>query len=250
MILTVQGIQFQFPGRFVLEDVGFAVEKGEFLAVLGTNGTGKTTLLKCINRILKPAAGTVLVGEDSVSTLSRNALARKIGYVEQQRTGSRATVFNAVLLGRKPYIEWDVTQKDMQIASQALETLGLSEYALRYLDELSGGELQKVVIARALAQEPELLLMDEPTSSLDLKNQLEVLRLIRQITRERGIAAVVAMHDLNLALRFADRFILLKDRHIFSAGGHEIMTSENIEAVYAVPVAMSSHNGHRFVIPL
>jgi iron complex transport system ATP-binding protein len=250
MILTVQGIQFQFPARSVLEDVSFTVEKGEFLAVLGTNGTGKTTLLKCINRILKPAAGTVLVGEDSVSTLSRNGLARKIGYVEQQRTGSRATVFNAVLLGRKPYIEWDITQKDMQIASQALETLGLSEYALRFLDELSGGELQKVVIARALAQEPELLLMDEPTSSLDLRNQLEVLRLIRQITRERGIAAVVAMHDLNLALRFADRFILLKDKHIFSAGGHEIMTAENIEAVYAVPVTMSSHNGHRFVIPL
>lgn len=250
MILSVQGIQFQYPGRSVLQNISFEVKKGEFLAVLGTNGTGKTTLLKCINRILKPAAGTVLVGSDSVASLSRNALARKIGYVEQQRAGSRATVFNTVLLGRKPYIEWDVTQKDMQVASQALETLGLSEYALRYLDELSGGELQKVVIARALAQEPELLLMDEPTSSLDLKNQLEVLRLIRQITRERGIAAVVAMHDLNLALRFADRFILLKDKQIFSAGGHEVMTPENIEAVYAVPVVMSSHNGYRFVIPI
>ena len=175
MILTVQGIQFTYPGRSVLESISFSVERGEFLAVLGTNGTGKTTLLKCINRILKPAAGTVLVGKDSVSTLSRNALSKKVGYVEQQRTGSRATVFNAVLLGRKPYIEWDITQKDMEIASQALETLGLSEYALRFLDELSGGELQKVIIARALAQEPELLLMDEPTSSLDLKNQLEVL---------------------------------------------------------------------------
>jgi iron complex transport system ATP-binding protein len=160
------------------------------------------------------------------------------------------TVFNSVLLGRKPYIQWDITQRDMAIAAQALATLGLSDYALRFLDELSGGELQKVVIARALAQEPEVLLMDEPTSSLDLKNQLEVLKLIRQITRERGIAAVVALHDLNLALRFADRFVLLKEKRIFAAGGAEVMTPETIEAVYAVPVAMTSHNGNRFVIPL
>jgi iron complex transport system ATP-binding protein len=249
MILTVQGIRFHYPGRPVLDKVSFAVEKGQVLAILGTNGAGKTTLLKCINRILMPSAGTVLIENQPISALSRNALAQKIGYVEQQRNGSRATVFNAVLLGRKPYIRWDITQNDMAIAAQALETLGLSDFALRYLDELSGGELQKVVIARALAQEPEILLMDEPTNSLDLRNQLEVLNLIRQISRERGIAAVVAMHDLNLALRFADRFILLKDKTIYAAGGSEVMTPENIEAVYAVPVTIAVHNGSRVVIP-
>jgi iron complex transport system ATP-binding protein len=250
MILTVQGVAFHYPNHSVLEDVSFSVGKGELVAVLGTNGTGKTTLLKCMNRILTPAVGAVHIGGESISALSRNLLAQKIGYVEQQRSGSRMTVFNSVLLGRKPYIQWDITQRDMAIAAQALATLGLSDYALRFLDELSGGELQKVVIARALAQEPEVLLMDEPTSSLDLKNQLEVLKLIRQITRERGIAAVVALHDLNLALRFADRFVLLKEKRIFAAGGAEVMTPETIEAVYAVPVAMTSHNGNRFVIPL
>jgi len=249
MILTVQGIRFDYPGRPVLEEASFAVEKGEVLAILGTNGTGKTTLLKCLNRILTPAAGTVLIKDEPISVFSRNALAQKMGYVEQQRNGSRATVFNTVLLGRKPYIRWDIAQNDMAIAAQALETLGLEAYALRYLDELSGGELQKVVIARALAQEPEILLMDEPTNSLDLRNQLEVLNLIRQISRERGIAAVVAMHDLNLALRFADRFILLKDKTIYAAGGSEVMTPENIEAVYAVPVTIAVHNGSRVVIP-
>ncbi len=250
MILEVQGITFHYPSHPVLDYVSFTVGKGELLAVLGTNGTGKTTLLKCMNRILKPTTGAVLIGGEAISALSRNALAQKIGYVEQQRSGSRATVFNAVLLGRKPYIRWDITQNDMAIAAQALDTLGLSDFALRFLDELSGGELQKVVIARALAQEPEVLLMDEPTSNLDLKNQLEVLKLIRQITRERGIAAVAAIHDLNLALRFADRFVLLKEKRIFAAGGAEVMTPENIEAVYAVPVAITSHNGNRVVIPL
>lgn len=250
MILSVQGIRFHYPGRPVLEEATFAVDKGEVLAILGTNGAGKTTLLKCINRILRPSAGTVLIEDQPISALSRNALAQKIGYVEQQRNGSRATVFNTVLLGRKPYIRWDITQNDMTIAAQALETLGLEAYALRHLDELSGGELQKVVIARALAQEPEILLMDEPTSSLDLRNQIEVVNLIRQISRERGIAAVVAMHDLNLALRFADRFILLKDKTIYAAGGSEVMTPENIEAVYSVPVMIATHNGSRVVIPL
>jgi iron complex transport system ATP-binding protein len=250
MILNVQDLQFSFPGRPVLEQIRFAVEQGQVLAILGTNGTGKTTLLKCLNRILTPAAGTVLIEDQPISDLSRNALAQKIGYVEQQRNGSRATVFNAVLLGRKPYIRWDISQHDMEVASQALETLGMGDYALRYLDELSGGELQKVIIARALAQEPEILLMDEPTSSLDLKNQLEVLNLIRQISRARGIAVVVAMHDLNLALRFADRFILLKDKTIYAAGGPEVITPENIESVYAVPVTIAAYNGSRVVIPL
>lgn len=250
MILNVQGIRFHYPGRPVLDEASFSVAPGEVLAILGTNGTGKTTLLKCLNRILTPAAGAVWIKEQPIATLSRNALAQKMGYVEQQRHGSRATVFNTVLLGRKPYIRWDITQNDMAIAAHALETLGLADFASRYLDELSGGELQKVVIARALAQEPEILLMDEPTSSLDLKNQLEVLTLIRQISRERGIASVVAMHDLNLALRFADRFMLLKDKTIYAAGGVEVMTPETIEAVYAVPVTIAAHNGSRVVIPL
>ncbi|MBN1437914.1 MAG: ABC transporter ATP-binding protein [Anaerolineales bacterium] len=250
MILTVQGIRFAYPSRPVLDDATFTAKKGELVAVLGTNGTGKTTLLKCINRILKPSAGAVFVGGESAAALGRNALAQRIGYVEQQRSASRATVFNAVLLGRKPYIRWDITHHDTAVAEKALETLGMSGYALRFLDELSGGELQKVIIARALAQEPEVLLMDEPTSSLDLRNQLEVLRLIREITRNRGLAAVMAMHDLNLALRFADQFLFLKDRKIFAAGGPEVVTPQTVEAVYSVPVTIASHDGRRVIIPL
>jgi iron complex transport system ATP-binding protein len=250
MILSVQNLQFHYPHHPVLKNASFTLEKGELLAILGANGTGKTTLLKCLNRVLKPQAGSVLLDDEPVASLSRNALAQRMGYVEQQRSGSRATVFNAVLLGRKPYIQWDVTPTDLQIAAQALETLGMGDYALRFLDELSGGELQKVVIARALAQQPEVLLMDEPTSSLDLKNQLEVLRLIRAITRERGIAAIVTIHDLNLALRFADRFLLLQDGVVFAAGGAEVMTPENIQTVYGVPVTLARHNGCQVVIPL
>ncbi len=250
MMLDVKELKFHYPGHPVLDSASLEVNKGEILAILGTNGTGKTTLLKSINQLLKPQGGSVLLDGEPVSALNRTVLAQRMAYVEQERSGTRTTVFSAVLLGRKPYIQWDISQQDMDITARAIETLGLSEYSLRFLDELSGGELQKVMIARALAQQPEVLLMDEPTSSLDLKNQLDVLTLIHRITRERGIAAVVAIHDLNLALRFADRFILLKDREVFAAGGIEVITPANIEAVYAVPVTLAKHNGYQVVIPL
>ena len=250
MILTVNDVTFTYPNNPVLQEVNFTLERGQLLAVMGTNGSGKSTLLKCINRILKPQTGIVKIDSDPISSLSRNEVAQRIGYVEQQRSGSRMTVFNAVLLGRKPYVQWDISQEDMAIAARAIEVLGLSDLSLRYLDELSGGELQKVIIARALTQEPEIFLMDEPTSSLDMKNQLEVLVLIHQITHKQGIAAVVAIHDLNLALHFADKFILLKDKKIFAAGGAEILTPENIESVYSVPVEIASHKGKHVVIPM
>lgn len=250
MIVSVNNITFSYPGHKVLDNVGFTAEKGELVAILGPNGTGKTTLLKCINRILKPASGTVFIGKIDSRTLTGRELARKIGYVEQQRVGSRCTVFNAVLLGRKPHIRWDVSSRDLEIVSRALEALNIAPFAMRYLDELSGGELQKVIIARALAQEPAVLLMDEPTNHLDLKNQLEVLKTIRDITHEKEICSIVTVHDLNLALRYGDRFILMKDKKIYAAGGPEILTPENIENVYSVTVDLINYNGRHIVVPV
>jgi len=250
MTLIVQGLYFKYGKRPVLEDISFQAHKGEILAILGKNGTGKTTLLKCINRILTPYKGDVFVDGRSISQLSRTDLARNIGYIEQKHTATHTTVFDSVLLGRKPYVLWDITAKDMQIASQALEMLGLGAYAMRFTDELSGGELQKVAVARALAQEPGVLLMDEPTSNLDLKNQLEVLKTIRNIARQKQIAVAVVMHDLNMALRYADRFVLLKDRRLFQCGKIDDLTSESIEAVYSVPVELVSCQSQRVVVPL
>lgn len=250
MILSVENVSFTYPGRPVLTDATFNVGRGEFIALLGTNGAGKTTLLKCLNRILKPQSGAVCLDEQEVGDLTRRELAQKMGYVEQQRQGSRTTVFDAVLMGRKPYIRWEATRRDLAIVDQILTRLELSAFALRFLDELSGGELQKVTIARALAQQPKVLLMDEPTSSLDLKNQLEVLALTREICQSGEISVVAAMHDLNLALRFADRFILLKDGEVFIAGGKEIITAETLHTVYGVSVAVENYNDNKVIIPL
>lgn len=250
MILSVKGLTFKYPSRSVLEDINFSVKKGECLAILGTNGAGKSTLLKCINHILKAQSGTVLIEGDEIFKLSPMKLAQRIGYVSQQQASVRTTVFDSVLLGRKPYIKWNISKEDIEIVNKAVKTLGLEDYSLRYLDELSGGELQKVVIARALAQKPEVLLLDEPTSNLDLKNQLEVIRIIKEIVKTQQIAAIMIVHDLNLAIRFANKFVLLKDGSIFAAGGREVMTPENIESVYSVSVAIEKYRNTPVVVPL
>ncbi|MGQ9825803.1 MAG: ABC transporter ATP-binding protein [Desulfotomaculales bacterium] len=250
MNLTVEDLGFSYRNRAVLKKIRFAVEKGELFAVLGNNGAGKTTLLKCLNKILKPRTGVILVEKTDILALRGAEVAKRIGYVAQRSESARFTVFDAVLLGRKPHIRWDATARDHEIVRRVLKILGLEEYSLRYLDELSGGELQKVVVARALAQEPRLLLLDEPTSNLDLKNQLEVLQTVKNVVRKQNMAAVVVMHDLNLALRFADKFLLLKNGTIFACGGLEIMTAENIAGVYGVPVAVERLGNIPVVVPL
>jgi len=250
MILSVDGVQFSYNGKPVLENIQLAVEKGDFLAILGNNGAGKSTLLKCLNRILRPRSGTIMIGKEDLFRLSRLEIAKEIGYVAQRYESGRFTVFDAVLLGRKPHIKWDASQKDLDIVRRVLKVLSLEEFSLRYLDELSGGELQKVVLARALAQEPKVLLLDEPTSKLDLKNQLEVLRTVKGVAKAQSIAAVVIMHDLNLALRYANKFLLLKNKTVYACGGMEVMTPENIAGVYGVPVAVERLGDSPVVVPL
>ncbi len=250
MNLDVASLAFGYRNHDVLREISFSIDKGECLAVLGTNGVGKSTLLKCINRILRQQGGkTVVMGED-INRLSARELAKRIGYVSQNSHSFMSTVFDAILLGRKPYIQWDVTEEDMHIVHDVISSLDLEEFSLRYLDELSGGERQKVSIGRALAQHPDILLFDEPTSNLDLKNQLEVIQIIRNIVKTRQISAVVTMHDLNMALRFADRFILMKDGHIHAMGDAEVLSADIIHEVYGVHVTIQRYREQPFVIPV
>jgi iron complex transport system ATP-binding protein len=250
MMLVVDKVEFTYRSRPVLRDIRFEVNRGELFSILGNNGAGKSTLLKCLNKILKPQTGTILIEKEDLSMLNRREVARRLGYVAQRYESGRFTVFDAVLLGRKPHIKWSATPRDLKIVQDVLQVLGMEELSLRYLDELSGGELQKVVIARALAQEPRVLLLDEPTSNLDLKNQFEVLKIVKKAAKEQNIAVVVVMHDLNLAMRFADKFLLLKNGTIFACGGTEIMTPENIASVYGVQVAVERLAGIPVVVPL
>ncbi|CAB3289465.1 ABC transporter related protein [Methanocaldococcus lauensis] len=250
MILSIDGVEFSYKSRKILNNIKFEVERGEVVSILGVNGAGKSTLLKCINKILKPKRGTILIDNFDINKLDNHELAKKVGYVPQKAEGNYMTVFDAVLLGRKPHIKWEITDRDIEITYKVLKLLNLEDYALRYTNELSGGELQKVIIARALVQEPQILLLDEPTNNLDLKNQLEVMKIIRDISKSQNIASIVVMHDLNLALRYSDKFIMLKDGKIFAEGDRSIINPENIKAVYGVNAFVENIRGIPVVIPV
>lgn len=250
MNLEVRGIEFSYNHHPILDGVSFNLMPGEILGVLGINGAGKTTLLKCINRILKPKAGTIMLNEYNVQKMRRREIGTHFGYVPQKYSEESFTVFEAVLLGRKPYIQWSASTRDLLIVEDILKRLQLEHLATRPVDRLSGGEYQKVIIARALVQEPEVLLLDEPTSNLDLKNQLQVMEIIREAVRDYGISAIVALHDINLAMRFVDRFLMLKGGKVKFLASKEMVTPEDIERIYGVKVIISRINKHGVVIPI
>ncbi|MBC7246908.1 MAG: ABC transporter ATP-binding protein [Actinobacteria bacterium] len=251
MMLTVDGIAFSYGTRPVLESVSIDVKRGEICSILGNNGAGKTTLLKCILGILRPRSGVVLLAGEDTSRLARMEVARRMGYVAQRDGGGRRlTVFDAVLMGRRPHIGWGTGAGDLKVVEEVLGALNLEDLALRYLDELSGGEQQKVMLARALAQEPGILLLDEPTSNLDLRNQFEVMETLGRVVAERGIAALMAIHDVNLALRFSHKFILLRGGSVFACGGPEIIDEESMEKVYGVKVEVETRGDTRMVVPV
>jgi iron complex transport system ATP-binding protein len=251
MKLKVRDVEFSYKSsKTVLEDIQMTVGANEVLTILGPNGVGKTTLLRCINGLLKVRNGTIMIDEEDLRRMSRVDVAKRVGYVPQRADVSQITVFDFVLLGRKPHITWDVSKKDIKIAKDIINRLGLDALSLKYITEISGGELQKVQIARALVQEPKILLLDEPTSSLDLCNQHQIMSTIVDVVKRNDLTAIMTLHDINLALRYSDKFIMLKEGKIFAAGGHEVITPENIEAVYNLPVNVANYMGRPIIIPL
>lgn len=250
-MLEVKNLSFAYSknSRRILDGVSFYLEQGQFMAILGNNGAGKSTLIKCIDRINPVTAGQVLLNGKSIEAMQRRQLAQSVAYVPQNTQPAHTMVFDAVLLGRKPYIKWGITAEDERIVAQTLEMLNLKQLESRYLDELSGGELQKTMLARALVQQPKYLLLDEPTSSLDPNNQHEMLHVIRDIAQEKNIGVAIVIHDLNLAMRHCDRFLFIKDAKVFSFGGVETVTPETIETVYDLRVDIIEHKGIRVIIP-
>ncbi len=250
MKLRVSGLEFSYNSHPVLSDVQFHLEQDRIMCILGVNGAGKSTLLKCLNRILRPQRGSVLVEDRNLLHMTQNSVARHMGYVPQRQPDSRLTVFETVLMGRRPHLQWSLQDKDYEVVEHVLQELGLEALAMRSLMQLSGGEMQKVALARALAQSPDILLLDEPTSSLDLKNQLEVMGLIRRVVHTQDLSAVVAIHDLNMALRFGDSFLFLKDHRVHGIATRDDLNADVIQNVYGVPVALEQCKGQTVVVPL
>ena len=245
-VLRVKNLNFGYNGSKILHDISLEVEQGELVAILGPNGAGKSTLMKCIAGIFR--CKEVEIFGEPLDRYSREELAKIIGYVPQSITPGFIRVFDMVLLGRRPYIGLTPSRKDIEIVKETLKKLKIDHLALKPLNKLSGGELQKVNIARALAQEPEILLMDEPTNNLDLKSQIEVMKIAKEFA-ESGKTSIVIMHDVNLALRFADRFVFMKSGKIIKDGGKEVLTPKLFEEVYEVQGLITEIKGIPIVIP-
>lgn len=249
--ITISGLKFGYNGSRILDGLDLIVENSEVLGLVGPNGSGKTTLLKCMDRILRPK-GSILLDGQEIGSMKQQDIARKIGYVPQSGSTPLSTaVFDFVLMGRRPHISWRVSEADMRKVAETLELLHLEELAMRDFSQLSGGQKQKVMVARALCQEPGVLLLDEPTSSLDMRHQLEVMEMVSSLVKKKKISAVMALHDLNLASMFVDKLAILKNGKIYAAGEPaDLLNAENIREVYGVEALVMEHFGRPYVVPL
>lgn len=250
-VLEARTVACAFPHaeKPVFEGLSFEAHAGTMTAILGNNGAGKSTLLNLLASITTPSTGEVYVSGKSLRSMNKRETTQHIAYVTQQQRIPHLSVYDEVLLGRKPHVSWSISEHDRAVVAAALKQLELEPFVDRYCDELSGGERQKVYIARAIAQQTEALLLDEPTSALDPKNQMEVLQVVRDITTQASLATVMVIHDVNLALRFCDRFVLMRNGTIVAQGGIEAVTDEALSETYDMPMRIAEIDNVKLTIP-
>jgi len=249
MKIKIQNIEFAYNGSAVLKNMSAEISKGQFLALVGPNGSGKSTLMKCINGILKTRKGVINIDSNSINNISPKQLAKQMAYVPQSsKPNSSLNVFDTILLGRKPYINFKPKKRDIAIVKHIIDKLKLQDICFKDFSKLSGGQQQIVLVARALAQDAEIILLDEPTSNLDIKHQLDVLDLLKSFTDD-GLTVIIAIHDINMAVKYANKIIMLKDGEIFAHGGKEIIKPENLKTLYDVNLKVFKDNDDLYIIP-
>ena len=254
--LESKDLSFSYAHRLILDRISIEIKAGEVVVLLGANGAGKTTLLQTLYRQLRPAFGIVAVGKRDIAMFSRRALARSIAVMPQhENRQSELTVYDVVSLGRTPICGWwmPLSKHDREVIDDSLEATGLSKYRGHRVTQLSGGEWRRMILARAIAQDAPILLLDEPTAGLDLKYQFDVLDRVRRMARERNLVVVVTLHDLNHAAMFGDRLALLANSSLIAIGtAREVLTPSLIRQAFGVDVTVIDHpvHGTPFVVPL
>jgi iron complex transport system ATP-binding protein len=254
-LVQATALRSRYGGRAsteVLRGVDFTLAPGEVLGLVGPNGSGKSSLLKCLAGLRPLSGGSLLLEGRALAGYARQEMARAIAYVPQHTGPSMSLrVIDMVLLGRLPHRGRGTAQHDQAIALAAMERLALQPLALRHFSDLSGGERQRVLMARALAQQGRLLLLDEPTSDLDLRHQLATLQTVHELARQRGVGAVIAIHDLALAARFCDRLLMLRAGAVLASGTpQQVLTPANVQALFGVSARIVSDGGLPNVIPI
>ena len=254
--VLIEDLSFKYDTDEVLKNIDLEIPRGSFVSILGPNGSGKTTLLKNICNILKPNNGKILINNREVSNYKYKELAKIIAVVHQNSDIQfDFSVFDIVLMGRFPYTSRfkGENSKDVEIAKEAMINTGTWELREKGINEISGGERQRVMIARALAQEPEILILDEPISNLDIKYQVGILELCKRLNKEKGLTIIMTLHDINLAGRYSDYLILLdKGRIKIMDVPEKVLTKENISNVYGIKVDILKRNGDKtpYIIPV
>ncbi len=252
--LSIVNLSFDYRQKTVLRDISFTVGKGDVCGLLGPNASGKTTLLKCINNVLKPGKGHVLVDGLRLAELSRPEVARLMAVVPQQTTTAFAfTALQMVVMGRAARLGKLKlpSQKDFREAAESMDELGIGGLAHRNFNELSGGERQLVLLARAMFQNTPILLLDEPTSHLDFKNQFMIMDMVREVTKTRNLTTIISLHDPNLAWSYCTRMVMLKQGRVYLEGLRDaVFEAKTLEAVYGMKVAIESiSQGRAVVVP-
>ena len=250
MTLELRDVSFAYNKAAILQHITLEFAHSGVYCLIGPNGSGKSTLLKCMMQMNRPE-GDIMLNGRPIRTMSSHDVADIFGYVPQDcYSAFPITVFDMILLGRKPHMGWMPSETDINIVAGNISLFGLERFALKHMNQLSGGERQKVMIAAAVTKEPKILLFDEPTSSLDIRHQLEVMKHIRSIVSSRGMMAVIAIHDLSLAAQYADHVIMLQHGKVFAHGAPKtILTKENIRAVYGVDVQIYESNLVNHIVP-
>lgn len=249
--VSIEELSFEYSkDALILNGIDLALSGPQLVSIIGPNGVGKSTLIHCIDRILSPTKGVVMVDEAEVGSYSAKDLAKKIGYVPYAASDSfPMTVIDTVLMGRNPHRRWKSLHDDMIVVEEAMRMMDVSSLAMRSFSELSAGQHQRVMLARGIAQEPEVLLLDEPTANLDIKHQMDVIRLLKELSVAKGVMVIMISHDLNLASRYSDNVIMMSEGRIFAVGRPEdVITEENIRRVYDVDSEIIMRDGRPFMI--
>lgn len=251
-MISIDHLTLSYGSRTILHDISLAVPGGECLGLLGANGAGKSSLLKCLARLVTPDAGRITIDGRQQSDYPRRSYARAVAYVPQHIPDDVAlTAVDLVQLGRTPHLVGNLSAEDRDLVIAALTRVDMAHHAFSEVSRLSGGERQRVAIARALVQEPKVLLLDEPTSALDLKHQMETMRLVRTLASESGVTVMIAVHDLSLAARYCSQLALLTGGRIVAKGPwRDVLSPQRIELSYGVSALVGEVQNHPYVLPL
>lgn len=246
--MEIKNLSFSHGKKRILDSVSFEPKSGEVCVIIGPNGAGKSTLLKCLCKIYEKSGGEALLDGGDISSLSIKEVAKRVAFMAQFLPNSHLKSYEVLELARRVYSGFLLSSEDRDIIKHVVDELGLERFLYREIDSLSGGERQMVYLAQALIQTPKILLLDEPTAHLDPKNQIEILEIVKNETRNKNLTTLIVLHDLQSALHFGDRVLMLKEGRLFLDVRRDELKEEHLSELFGLPCKIFWNDGHPFVL--